>query len=70
MKDEKNEKKVVPVFLFFLPGVLFMLTSLIPLIKGRPLNVVFFALSITWFLLGLAMVKNARKKIGESEPGE
>lgn len=66
----KDDKKVVPVWLFFLPGVLFMLTAFIPLIKGRPMNVVFFVLAITWFLLGLAMAKNARKKSSDTEPGE
>lgn len=31
------------------------------------LNVVFFALAMTWMILGLAMVKNARQKSGDTD---
>ncbi len=48
-------------WVFFLAAALFVVAGLLPLVKGRPLNAVFLALSAVWFILGLAVAAKARK---------
>lgn len=57
MKDDR-----FPGWLLFLPAVLFVLAGVIPLVRDRPLNVVFIALAGTWAILGLAMMKGAKRE--------
>lgn len=47
-------------WLFFVAAALFLVAALVPLLRGRSLNVVFLSSAVLWLVLGLAARRNAR----------
>ena len=54
--------------MFFLVAIASMAAAFVPVFRDRPMNVVFFCVGVVWFILGMAMVKKARK--GSANEGE
>lgn len=57
-----------PWMLFIAVGVLMMVTALIPMLRGNPMNVVFFSLGTFWLILAAAA--RARVKKGSDQRKE
>jgi hypothetical protein len=52
-------------WLFFVAAVLFLVAGLIPVLKSRPVNVVFLSSALLWLVMGLVASRNA----GRGGPG-
>lgn len=54
-----RERLIAP-FGFIAAGVLFVIAAVVPLAKGRPLNVVFIPVGVVFFILGAVLWRKAR----------
>lgn len=48
-------------WMFFLAAAMSVVAAVVPVFRGRPLNVVFLCVAIVWFILGLGIRAKARK---------
>lgn len=55
------KQEILIPWLFFLAAAGSMVAAFVPMVKGGPLNVVFFCVGIVWFILGLGMRAKLRK---------
>ena len=62
------KRETFPPWVLFLLAVVFVIVALVPVFRGRPMNVTFFALGFVWVILGLAIAK-ARKSSGTGGGG-
>ena len=49
-------------WLFFVAAALFLVAGLLPLAKGRSVNVIFLSSALLWMVMGLAASRNARRR--------
>lgn len=48
--------------LVVLPAIALFIAALVPVFKGRSMNVTFLALAAVWVILGMAVAKSEQKK--------
>lgn len=62
------KREVLPGWiLVLLPAVALAIAALVPIFKGRSMNVTFIALAVLWVILGLAIAKAQKKSQSESD---
>lgn len=52
------------IWMFLGVGVLSIIVGLMPVLRGRPMNVTFFAVGVVWLIIAAAVAKKNRKRSG------
>ena len=58
------KRETVGRWLFLLVALLSLIAALIPVLRGRPINVTFFAVGVVWLIIALAVAAKTRKRSG------
>lgn len=57
------KRETVAAWMFPLVAVIAFIAAFLPVVKGRPMNVTFFAVGVVWLVIAAA-AKRKRKKSG------
>lgn len=58
------KRETVAAWMFPLVAVIAFIAAFMPVVKGRPMNVTFFAVGVIWLVIAAATAKRKRKKSG------
>lgn len=58
------KRETLGAWVFLLTAVFCVIAALIPVFRGRPMNVTFVAIGGFWLIIGLAVAAKARKGSG------
>ena len=58
------KRKTLGTWMFLLVAAISLIAALIPVLKGRPMNVTFFAVGVVWLIIALAVATKTRKRSG------
>ncbi len=58
------KRETIGTWLFLLVALLSLIAALIPVLRGRPINVVFLAVGVFWLVIALAIAARTRKRSG------